>query len=485
MSLTNILVVEDEVIVAKNIQDKLEKLGYSVKATVTSGEEAVKKTEEMQPDLILMDIKLEGDMDGIETTKQIRKNFDIPIVYLTAFADDETLNRVKLTEPYGYIIKPFNERELQSNIEIALYKHQMENKLKERKEQLQNVINSASEVIISIDKKGRIATWNKSAEIVTGFRQREIVRKHVSKLNVFDNPEYLLDKATKKINGEKTDFHELVLRTKKNSKKIIRVSYTSVRGDNEEKRGLLIVGKDITYERESHSNLIKGNSYLVLDEFNRSSIDLFSNFTKMGYSGLFITRANIDFVKNMVSPNVDIILFNQSKLDGFKSISGLDELIGVVKEFCVKRSDPVILLDRVDYLLTMFPFEKFVETLYVINDTISENRSILLLHLHPSLLDNRQMTIIQNELQVLPGNKIAEIELDDELFDILRFVYEQNTNNLMVPFKKIRQRFNIAYSTTAIKIKALDEKGLLSIKKYGRFKTLHVTEKGKSLITKT
>ena len=86
---------------------------------------------------------------------------------------------------------------------------------------------------------------------------------------------------------------------KRNSKKIIRVSYTSVRGDDEEKKGLLIVGKDITYERESHSNLIRGNSYLVLDELNKSSIDLFSNFTKMGYSGLFITRTNIDFVKNI------------------------------------------------------------------------------------------------------------------------------------------------------------------------------------------
>ena len=124
-----ILVVEDEIIVARNIQNLLENLGFNVPAVVSSGEEAVKKTAEIHPDLVLMDIKLDGDIDGIEAANQIHHSLHAPIVYLTAYADDEILRRAKITEPYGYIIKPLEERELQSNIEIALYKHKMENKL--------------------------------------------------------------------------------------------------------------------------------------------------------------------------------------------------------------------------------------------------------------------------------------------------------------------------------------------------------------------
>ena len=144
----------------------------------------------------------------------------------------------------------------------------------------------------------------------------------------------------------------------------------------------------------------------------------------------------------------------------------------------------MILLDRVDYLLTRFSFEKFVETLYKINDTISESKSIFLLHLPPSIVDKRQMIIIENELHVLPEEDIKNIEIEDELFDILRFIYEQNKNNSMVSFKKIRQKFSIAYSTTAIKLKILVDKELIFVKKYGRFKTVYISEKGKSLLNK-
>lgn len=196
------MIVEDEIIVAKSIQERLDKLGYSVSTIVDSGEEAIKKAGETKPDLILMDIKLSGNIDGIAAAEQIRHRFDIPVVYLTAYGDSETLQRAKVTEPYGYILKPLEERELQSNIEIALYKHKMENKLKKSKEHLQNIINSTSEIIISFDKNNRISTWNKTAEFATGYTQKEVIRKHIHQLDVFYTPRELLDKI-KSISNEK------------------------------------------------------------------------------------------------------------------------------------------------------------------------------------------------------------------------------------------------------------------------------------------
>jgi len=138
MENAQIMIVEDENIVALEIQLRLESLGYVVPTVVSSGEEAIKKAETTHPDLVLMDIKLKGEMDGIEAAERIRACFDIPVVYITAYADENTLQRAKITAPYGYILKPFEERELQANIEIAIYKHQMEKKVKELMLKLQD-----------------------------------------------------------------------------------------------------------------------------------------------------------------------------------------------------------------------------------------------------------------------------------------------------------------------------------------------------------
>lgn len=131
MNPIKILVVEDEIIVAEDIGFRLKKLGYIVTATVASGEEAIEKVTENQPDLVLMDIVLKGDMDGVTAAEKIRSKVDIPTVFLTAYADDKTLQRAKLTNPFGYIIKPFQQNDLRVAIEIALHRHEIETKMRE------------------------------------------------------------------------------------------------------------------------------------------------------------------------------------------------------------------------------------------------------------------------------------------------------------------------------------------------------------------
>jgi CheY-like chemotaxis protein len=131
---SRILIVEDEGVVTKDIQHRLERLGHAVVGIAYSGDKAVETAGRLSPDLVLMDIKLRGDMDGIEAARQIRDRFNIPVVYLTAYADDMTLKFAKIAEPYGYIVKPFGDRELHSNISMALYKHKAEQALKESEE---------------------------------------------------------------------------------------------------------------------------------------------------------------------------------------------------------------------------------------------------------------------------------------------------------------------------------------------------------------
>ena len=134
---TRILVVEDEILVARDLQDLLTEMGYEVPDIAGSGEEALGKIEALRPDLVLMDIRIRGDMDGIAVAEQVRRRYRIPVVYLTAYADDATVQRAKITEPFGYVLKPFQDRELETTIEIALYKHAAERRIAEAHGQLQ------------------------------------------------------------------------------------------------------------------------------------------------------------------------------------------------------------------------------------------------------------------------------------------------------------------------------------------------------------
>lgn len=173
MMSTSILIVEDENIVARDLQYALEDLGYVVLAIAKTGALAIQKATEFQPDLILMDIRLLGEMDGVSAAQAILEQLDVPIVYLTAHSDDNTLTRAKLTHPYGYLIKPFEERELRAVIEVALYKHEMEQRLKENAQWLSTVLNSIGDGVLTTDVNGCITLLNPVAEKITGWSCQE------------------------------------------------------------------------------------------------------------------------------------------------------------------------------------------------------------------------------------------------------------------------------------------------------------------------
>jgi PAS domain S-box-containing protein len=170
MAGARILVVEDERIVAEDIQDILRSLGHSVCGVASSGEEAVEKAGETRPDLVLMDIMLDGTMDGVEAAEQISAPLDIPVVYLTAYADDSTLERAKLTSPYGYVLKPFEERDVHSAIEMALHKHAADRTLRARARLYSATLNSIGHVVVAADTSGNVTFVNSAAEVLTGWR---------------------------------------------------------------------------------------------------------------------------------------------------------------------------------------------------------------------------------------------------------------------------------------------------------------------------
>ncbi len=246
---TQILVVEDESIVAEDIRRNLQNLGYVVPAAASSGEDAIKMAEELSPDLVLMDIVLKGEIDGIEAAEQIRSRFNIPVVYLTAYSDEKTLERAKITEPFGYIIKPFKERELQINIEIALYKHKMEKKLKESREWFSQTLKSITDAVIATDSNGRVKFMNQVAEALTGWKLEEASGKQLEE--VFDITAEENDKEVespiKRVNREGVVVSDAtVLISKDGTKMPIEENGDPIRNGEGNIIGFVVIFRDIT-----------------------------------------------------------------------------------------------------------------------------------------------------------------------------------------------------------------------------------------------
>jgi two-component system cell cycle sensor histidine kinase/response regulator CckA len=177
MNETTIFIVEDEAIVAENLTSKLEQLGYAVAGIATRGEEAVEMALHLKPQLILMDIQLEGDLDGITAAEMIRQRYDMPVIFLTAHSDPATLARAKITGPFGYILKPFELRDLATQIELAFSKHRAEQELRAQREWLRVTLNSIGDAVIATDDQGRITFMNPVAESLTGWSVAEATGK--------------------------------------------------------------------------------------------------------------------------------------------------------------------------------------------------------------------------------------------------------------------------------------------------------------------
>lgn len=192
MQKPRILIVEDEGIVVLDIQRRLEDLDYSVIGHVNSGSKAVEKAYELRPDLVLMDIKLHGDMDGISAAEQIIE-IDIPVIYLTAFADNATLNRAKITEPFGYILKPFEQRELHTAIQIALHNHKLSQEVKRSQKWLAATLNGIGDAVVATNKNFQIEFINPVAETLLGWQSSDVIGKdiheYVKILNMDDKSE--------------------------------------------------------------------------------------------------------------------------------------------------------------------------------------------------------------------------------------------------------------------------------------------------------
>jgi len=256
MSDTNILIVEDESIVAADLERKLKKIGYGVAGIASRGEQAVEMSLSLKPQLVLMDIRIEGTMDGIETAEAIRSRCDVPIVYLTAHSDRATFSRAKMTGPFGYILKPYDDRELVTQIELGIYKHNVEMQLHQQREWLRVILASIGEAVVAVDTNGSVAFMNAAAESLTGWSMDaangkpleqvfHLIDKHTGK-SLTNQMENLLDSG--KISSPSS--HWLLVR-KDEAAIPVWCSGAPIRDQQGRLKGLVVVFRDISLQRKA------------------------------------------------------------------------------------------------------------------------------------------------------------------------------------------------------------------------------------------
>ncbi|MEH2004318.1 GGDEF domain-containing response regulator [Nostoc sp.] len=261
-----ILVVEDEKISASNIRKSLQKLGYSVSEINKSGEDAIKKVAETGPHLVLIDICLAGEVDGVHVADIIQNHFHVPVVYLTEGSEYKTLHKNQLSEPFSYIVKPFIESDLHFAIETALHKHQSKNILYEEKQRLAAVINSMGYAVIVTDANGCIQMMNPIAELITGWKQSEVFGKDlVEVVNLVDKD---VGKTTENLAryvievGEVLNLPENCTLITKDGKEIaIGNNISLIRDQNSNITGAVLVFQDISKRKQTEAQLIRNAFY--------------------------------------------------------------------------------------------------------------------------------------------------------------------------------------------------------------------------------
>jgi len=263
MDKVRILIVEDEGLIAQDIENMVRGAGYEVCGVVPSGTEAVRKAETLSPDLVLMDIMLQGEMDGIEAAYLIRERLKLPVIYLTSHADGTTLERAKVSEPFGYTLKPVEPKELLTVMEMALYRHKMEIKLKEREEWLGTILQSIGEGVVAADRTGCVTFMNPVAEKLTGWSQAESISKPLTsilhavdeesgKLVRISIPEILSGQLPNPLNGtvQIVNYQEKVP---------VELNATLIRDGKDGASGLVLVLYDLT-ERKRYEEKLRYNA---------------------------------------------------------------------------------------------------------------------------------------------------------------------------------------------------------------------------------
>lgn len=340
MNCPKILVVEDSQILAIDIRNSLHKLGYAVSDVIDSVRGAIQKVTETQPNLVLIDTCLTGDVDAIEAGDIIRKNFHIPVLYLMEYTVQPNLYQNRLHEPFSHIFKPFTEKDLHNAVEMALYKHHIETKFETELTRMLTVINSMGSAVVITDISGEVQVMNRVAEALTGWKEEEVIGKQITHvLNLVDNDtgeelDYLVRQAIKQ--GKVLHLPDNCMLINKNGDLIpVGDNVAPIRDSDGNITGAVLMFQDISQRKQMEARLLRNAFYDAL--------------TSLPNRVLFLDRLRQAFERAKRKNNYHFAVMFLD-LDGFKGINdcyghrmGDDLLVEIAQRLnsCLRSGDTV------------------------------------------------------------------------------------------------------------------------------------------------
>ena len=524
---TRVLLIEDSDIDALLLERELEKAELNPIVTrVETKDDLIRKLSEKEFDVVISDYVL-PQFNGLEALALVReKSAELPFILVSGRMGEElAVEAIKngsndyimkanlfrlgmavkraMNEAYIQLERKKAEEELarslselkkktrqlaESNQKMHLEmeaRRKAQTEVSNSREHLKRVIDSAPELIFSVDKNLRISTWNKSLQDLTGFSEKDVLNRNIEKLQAFLNAKELLNPlgSGNLIPSERMEFP---LTTKDNVKKVVQAAGSILRGASEEEQGTLFIGKDITPFLEEHGRLLEGMGYLIKDRGINSSLDLFLSLTRANRRGLLVTRAHPNLISSWLpsSSNIEVMTLSVQSFRGENEISrsALRDMVDKIVRFASADDPSVILLDGGHYFIATLGFSQFLDMIFQLTEALFSKRSMFLLRVDPNLFDEERMAFLENELLILPSQKIEGVVIEDELYALLRFIQEQNQNNSVVSLKKISAKFQISHVTVAKRVESLEQDGLIYVRKMGKQRAPFLTEKGKALL---
>jgi PAS domain S-box-containing protein len=357
-----------------------------------------------------------------------------------------------------------------------LRRKELEHDLSSAKNLLANIVESTETIIIHFDRLGHIAIWNRAAEKCTGIKAGAALGKHLTEINLDFHKSHVqvLFKSIMESGKNKRFTNNLTCAD--GTRKVISFVFSPV-FNHGRIEGIACMGTDVTPQTYADTSLLPGNTYLVLE--HNYAADVFLHQVYRGRQGLYITRSNIHNVR-VRYPNSSFEHFwLDAKGDRVQYLSNIEHR---VKSFVSQNNKPVVFLERADYLIGMYGFDAFLRLLYRLNSTVIESNAIMVVALNPHVIDDRQLSYIEEETQLISKIVQAGSPLSRELRGLLQYLDDKAKLGLSVSVAEVAKQFSITRPTASDRINRLIEKGLADARQSGRRKEVTLSELGREAL---
>jgi PAS domain S-box-containing protein len=350
---------------------------------------------------------------------------------------------------------------------------------------LENLVNSVSQMIFMVNREYVFTLWNTSAERITGFKKNRIVGKQVKRLDLFENTDEVVELLQHMFSGKNGFPFRVVVKTVFGSKRLLMVSPSVVRKNEGIVTDVVFVCEDITFKDVAHGKLIPGTSYMMTDPVEEKTLDVFKELLQSDHTGLFITRSQTDAFADVADiENMKVVYLSSTRKKHIETVSHIEDILKLVQDFFENTVNPVLCMNRVDYLCARSSFEEVMGMLYKLNDLTQQHKALFLLRINKLLFSEEQVEILKEEFSPLPYQHGEKIFLNEDLYNILQYIATQNEKNSLVSHTKLSHMFSISRVTTQKRIEELVEQNLVLSKKQGRSKFLFITDAGRELLRK-